>query len=477
LAGDRVLPVMIIGISGATWTVIRPMLSEGALPCIQGLMREGAWGVLESVKTAGDKHYRPQTAWPSVMSGKVPERHGITEYFHTYRDMKSAGAWDLFNQQGLSAGIYSTPVLWPPPRLNGFVIPTPHGRDDQAWPPELSFIMSYYRHHQDSKLRTSYLATILKSVKFIPVVFGPGQNPRLPFRLLRSAVRLAMARDSETRALILRSAKLDLSTAIFLSLYRKYEPRFSIFTNFEVDYVSHRYWRYHEPEKFQDSSRVPSRILKRAVKDAYAHMDRCIGILLKRIPAESVVAIVSEHGMAAEERSNEIGRWQYLINANKVKALADIGDHIVAVPIARWIAFRRRDGCPLDSSVGQSLKSITVVESGLPLFTTHCHTEDEVVIKLNIHRGDYADTDDIGTLHISVPGRGVMPIGSLLERVGPRRSAMHAREGVVIMKGIGIMSGFEVKGAVITDILPTLLAAAGLKVPSDLDGRVLDVFA
>ncbi|HET9481262.1 MAG TPA: alkaline phosphatase family protein, partial [Candidatus Polarisedimenticolia bacterium] len=123
---DTVLPVMVIGISGATWSVIDPMLADGGLPNLRRLTREGSWGALASVRTKNDRHYRPQTAWPSLLTGKLPERHGITRYFHTYRDMKASCVWDFFNEKGLSAGLYGTPVLWPPPRINGFVIPTPY---------------------------------------------------------------------------------------------------------------------------------------------------------------------------------------------------------------------------------------------------------------------------------------------------------------------------------------------------------------
>jgi hypothetical protein len=181
--------------------------------------------------------------------------------------------------------------------------------------------------------------------------------------------------------------------------------------------------------------------------------------------------------MAAEVTSNEIGRWTYLINGSRVKALLGIGDDIVAVPIARWIAFRRKDNGALNGNVERLLKDMTVSETGLPLFTTHFHTEDEIVIKFNIHRGDYPEMDDIGCLHVTIPGQETVPIGRILERVGPRRSAMHAKEGVVIIKGRGIRSNFEIKGAVITDIMPTLLFASGIEIPSDLDGKVLDVFS
>lgn len=474
---DPAVPIVIIGISGATWTVIDPMITDGALPNFRKLMREGAWGVLESAKTENDRHYRPQTAWPSLLTGKLPENHGITRYFHTYSDMKSPGIWDFFNAKGLGAGLYSAPILWPPPKINGFVMPAPYGRDSRAWPEDLSFIVDYYRHHQDSKLKRNYFGSLLKSLRFVPVLFGRGQDRSLPIQLLRSAVALSMSRDREKTALILRNAKLDFSTAIFLWLYRKYRPHFCMLTNFELDFVSHRYWRYHEPDKFPDSRGEPRPTLKRAVRDIYAHTDRCIGLLLGHLPPRCIVVIASEHGMAAETNSTEVGKWQYLIDGNRVKALAGIGDDLVAVPIARWIAFRRRDNGALTNGIETLLKNITVAETGLPLFMTHFHTKEEIVIKLNIDRADYPEIDDIGRLRVNISGKGTLPISSILERVGPRRSAMHAKEGIVIIKGPGIRPDLQIKAARIIDIMPTLLFASGIELPCDLDGKVLDVFS
>jgi type I phosphodiesterase/nucleotide pyrophosphatase len=454
------------------------MLSEGALPNLRKLMDEGSWGVIASVKTAGDKHYRPQTAWPSVLSGKLPENHGITEYFHTFRDLRCASLWDYFNAAGLSAGLYSTPILWPPPKINGFVVPNQYARDGQTWPEDLSFIAEYYRDRKDSKLHSSDWRTLLQSAKFIPIIFGTRQDWKIPFRLLRNGLALATARDLESRALILRRAKLDLSTAIFLSLYNKYTPHLSVFTSFEVDYVSHRYWRYHEPEQFVNGTRDALRHLKNAVRDAYANMDRAIGLLRKRHPTGGIVAVVSEHGMAAEPTSREIGRWRYMIDGNQVKTLAGIPEDIVAVPIARWIVFRRRNGTSLERSVADALGSITVSETGMPLFRTHSHGEDEVVVKLDISREHYADIQDLGTLHVDIPGRGPgpRPITDLLKRVGLTRSAMHTQEAVFIIRGPGIRRRFEIQGAAILDVMPTILHACGLEVPPGLDGKVLDIF-
>ena len=473
---ERVLPVMVIGISGATWTVIDPMLAAGELPNLRALIRQGSRGVLESVKAPQDKHYRPQTAWPSIFTGRLPEGHGITEYFHTSRNLRSPCVWDHFNAQGLGAGLYSAPISWPPPRINGFVVPSLYARDARAWPEELSSIAGYYRRHQDAKLRPSSASILLGSARFLPLLFGPGRDWRTPVRLARSAVRLASTRQPETRALALRHAKLDFSMAMFLHLCRKFAPRLSIFTSFEVDYISHRFWRYHEPDKFPAEPVEPAPLLKRAVRDAYARMDRCIGQALRRFPADGIVAVVSEHGMAAEVPSSEIGKWRYMIDARKLRALAGIGEEVVGVPIARWVAFRREDGGPLGDDVARSLASMKVAETGAPLFKTHFHAEDEVVVKLDLQRAHHVDVDDIGTLHVELPDGRVVPIVHVLRRAGRTRSAMHRKEGVLIVKGPSIRSGFEVQGAVVTDVMPTLLRAAGLETPSGLDGKALDLF-
>jgi predicted AlkP superfamily phosphohydrolase/phosphomutase len=475
--GERVLPLLVIGISGATWSVITPLLSEGGLANIRTLMRHGSWGVLESVKTRNDKHYRPQTAWPSVFSGRLPEGHGITEYFHTSRDLRCRSLWDFFNEKGLAVGLYRTPILWPPPRIDGFVVPSLYARDGRAWPEELSFIAGYYRRQQDTKLRPDTWSILRRSLKFVPLVFGPGQDWRLPFGLLRAAARLATVRDRETRALILRHAKLDFSTAMFLRLWRRFDPRLAIFNSFEVDTISHRFWRYHEPEKFEQPPSAPAPALRRAVKDAYAHLDRVIGVLLERLPPDGVVAVVSEHGMAAESPSGEVGRWRYMIDAERLKAIARLDAGIVGVPIARWVVFRREDQGPLDHGIGDKLRSLVVAETGLPLFRTHHHGEDEIIVKLDLDRAHYGSLQDIGTLHVKTPTADIVPIGDLLQRAGPTRSAMHRKEGVILVKGPGIRSDFQVHGAVVTDVMPTLLRACGLAVPPDLDGRVLDLFA
>ncbi len=65
--------VLVIGLDGATWDLIKPWVNEGKLPAFRKLMSEGAYGTLKTT-------IPPITipAIPSFMTGKNPGKHGIT---------------------------------------------------------------------------------------------------------------------------------------------------------------------------------------------------------------------------------------------------------------------------------------------------------------------------------------------------------------------------------------------------------------
>src|SRR3954466_2921664 len=63
--------VFVLGLDGATWDVLRPLVDQGALPHLTRLMEQGAAGTLRSV-------FPPLSpvAWTGVMTGKNSGKHG-----------------------------------------------------------------------------------------------------------------------------------------------------------------------------------------------------------------------------------------------------------------------------------------------------------------------------------------------------------------------------------------------------------------
>jgi hypothetical protein len=122
------------------------------------------------------------------------------------------------------------------------------------------------------------------------------------------------------------------------------------------------------------------------------------------------------------------------------------------------------------------MQGITVEQTRLPLLQVHMHADDEVVVKFNLHRGIAAyDQGNLETLTIRYDGRS-MPFTALAKRLGRQRSGMHDGNGVLIVRGPGIIAGGDLPDASLVDFMPTLLHASGLKVPGHVDGKVLNIF-
>jgi hypothetical protein len=179
--------------------------------------------------------------------------------------------------------------------------------------------------------------------------------------------------------------------------------------------------------------------------------------------------------MSPEPVSSELGPWQYVIDGRSVAALAGLSKLVTSCPIARWVAFRPLPDRPMPKDATRRLRAITVVETGLPLFSVYENGEREVVVKLSIHRSvpRYA-SGDLDTLNVECEGRNVS-LCTLVTRGARQRSAMHDAHGMLILCGPGIRSGVTLPDASITAFAPTLLRCVGLPREDGMDGAELDV--
>jgi predicted AlkP superfamily phosphohydrolase/phosphomutase len=120
--------VIIIGIDGGTFDIIRPMVQRGELPVLASLMEKGVWGELRST-------IPPITApaWVSFMTGKNPGKHSIFEFIgdihknYTGRvlsaiDIKAKTIWSLLSDIGKRLILVNLPVTYPPKNVNGIMI-------------------------------------------------------------------------------------------------------------------------------------------------------------------------------------------------------------------------------------------------------------------------------------------------------------------------------------------------------------------
>src|SRR3954468_6583926 len=123
-------PTLLIGLDGATFTVLDPYVERGVMPFLGELLEGGTRATLRSIMP-------PLTppAWTSLMTGKHPGQHGVFDFFQkeapdsiyfsfaSSHDIRAATIWSLASEQGLRILSLNFPLMFPPPPVEGRIVP------------------------------------------------------------------------------------------------------------------------------------------------------------------------------------------------------------------------------------------------------------------------------------------------------------------------------------------------------------------
>jgi predicted AlkP superfamily phosphohydrolase/phosphomutase len=120
--------LVVLGLDGATWSVLDPMRARGLMPNLDAFLAGAASGTLRSI-------IPPVTtaAWTTVVTGCGPARHGVFD--HRYYDaavgrmkvnhsgrIRVPTVWHLLAGSGRSIVSLNVPGLYPPLRVPGIVV-------------------------------------------------------------------------------------------------------------------------------------------------------------------------------------------------------------------------------------------------------------------------------------------------------------------------------------------------------------------
>ncbi|MFX0132124.1 MAG: alkaline phosphatase family protein [Candidatus Hodarchaeota archaeon] len=117
--------VMIVGIDGATWDLIKPMINSGLLPTFSKIIENGCHGILNS--TIPPHSF---VSWTSIFTGVTPAKHGITDLIlreggrlitATTRYRMVDSIWKKLSEEGLYSIVVNDPVTFPPEKINGIM--------------------------------------------------------------------------------------------------------------------------------------------------------------------------------------------------------------------------------------------------------------------------------------------------------------------------------------------------------------------
>ena len=137
--------VLVIGLDGATFRLLGPMMEAGELPELSRLVASGCHGELNST-------FPPLTppAWSAFMTGKNPGKHGVVSFrrapagyrtgdFINAKSLRARTLWEIVGETGRTVGAINVVPSYPVRAVNGFMVAcvlAPPGAQDIIYPPE-----------------------------------------------------------------------------------------------------------------------------------------------------------------------------------------------------------------------------------------------------------------------------------------------------------------------------------------------------
>jgi hypothetical protein len=292
-------PVLVIGVDGATWDVIDPLLAQGRMPATRELIERGARGTIVATGVL-----KSPVIWTTVATGRDPVDHGIDDFL---RDGVPVGSnlrrcpalWNIVTEQrpNLTVGVTGWFVTWPVEAVRGFMISDrlmlPE-LDDRWTPPELDTVVSMDRAWDRRDPAEAGRLERFTSVRFDPHGRTPDTDDpeAMASFLLDRRLALPYVRDETfTRAAetLQQQRRPDLHLAYFIG----------------VDYTGHGFWRDAFPDQFGDVEvRDPDPKLAQIIPCYYEYMDEVIGRLVAASAPDTTVIVLSDHGFGAADAAH-----------------------------------------------------------------------------------------------------------------------------------------------------------------------------
>jgi len=119
--------VYVLGLDGATWDVIDPLIEQGKLPAFRALKEEGSWARLRTFDPT-----LSAVVWTSIATGKGMLKHGIVDWTfvnkkrievpYSSSGKKVPSIWEMMDEHGLRSIVLNWFVTYPPDAVSGVVV-------------------------------------------------------------------------------------------------------------------------------------------------------------------------------------------------------------------------------------------------------------------------------------------------------------------------------------------------------------------
>ncbi|OGL47142.1 MAG: hypothetical protein A2W05_03560 [Candidatus Schekmanbacteria bacterium RBG_16_38_10] len=273
--------VLIVGLDGGTFEIIKPFAKKGYLPNINRIMNQGCYGILDST-------IPPITApaWSSFMTGKNPGKHGFLHFFEfspgehqlaynfysgkflNFSNIRESTLFELLGENGKEVISINMPITYPPREIHGKMIScwlTPPGAKNYTYPLSLREEYPDYR---------------------IDLYFGermftlPPAGKQVVAKEFFSDINDVLDKRAKTALSMISKESWDLFVVCFT----------------ETDRIQHFFWRAINPD-YPGYNNPSVQEERRLFMEFYKKLDGYIGELIDWAEKRNaMVCIMSDHG-------------------------------------------------------------------------------------------------------------------------------------------------------------------------------------
>lgn len=447
--------LLVIGIDGADWKIIDPLVAEGKMPNMKRLLDGGHRANLRSLVSM----FSPQV-WTTICTGCEPKVHGIHSFASKACNMKVGTLWDQMKLEGRSIGLCDWYFTWPPePRIESrdFIVPSGLAPDCRTYPANYSF----YRRLKELEGRREKRGARGRARAYIKVGVQAWRNG-IRLSTIRRGTAEMIARVSgrlTTKEMAWRARRVSTAVEadLFAEMVRTRRPELGAVIFTAVDQVSHKFWKFMEPEGFPEVTKAQIERYRGAIPEIYIETDRAIGRILGSVPKDVDVIIVSDHGFQAitHERAEKFRRVRVLKLADEL----GLGGNLLGANIGKN-AYLWPTSCPpaskdkLLAHAEKLLKTGYFIGQDLPLFIVE-REEGQLCLRVP------PNADLSRDVRVSLGGREY-PMGRFISDPNRRHSGDHRPDGVYLLAGPSAAKAAATDSLHVLDIAPTIAALLDL---------------
>lgn len=290
--------VIVVGVNGMEWDIIRPLLLRGDLPNLARVIERGVYGKMRTLSAPNCPKI-----YSAIATSTPPEENGITGFFvggktANTKMLRQDPLWSILSRNSVSVGMANVPATFPVMPVNGYMV---------------SGMLTRGKGCEDG---------VLCSPKLSEVTDGPAVYPSSLASELRENVgdfSIDCARMPDAEELRGQETKVinawleqvsrirSQQTKLFDFLLTHHATDFTMLAQSCEDRVGH--WLYPiQPHNVGYDAKLHA-VRPEAFPDQYRAFDHVLGTILQHVDANTYLFVISDHGIKPlrEFEENHLG--------------------------------------------------------------------------------------------------------------------------------------------------------------------------